>query len=188
MASPLSAFDQSCHPKIDDVNDERRKSMKVADIMTKSPVYCSPETNLAAAVEILWNRNCGILPVVDSNQKLVGVATDRDICVALGTRNRLPSEITIKDVTSRKVVACKPDDDLRRALAAMAEARVRRLPVTDSTGKLQGILSMDDIVLHTETGGVKHDTEISPEDVVNTLKSVYAPQPRRAGQQKAAAA
>ncbi len=162
--------------------------MKVADVMTKSPVYCSPETNLAAAVEILWNRDCGILPVVDSNQKLVGVATDRDMCVALGTRNRLPSEITIKDVASGKIVACKPEDDVRNALQTMAEARVRRLPVTDAEGKLQGVLSMDDIVLHTETKGVRRDSEISPEDVINTLKSVFTPQPRRAGQQKAAAA
>ena len=162
--------------------------MKVGDVMTKTPAYCGPETNLAAAVEILWNKNCGILPIVDSSQKLVGLVTDRDLCVALGTRNRLPSEISVKDVTSGKVAACKPDDDLRKALATMAEAKVRRLPVIDAAGKLQGILSMDDVVLRTETGGIKRDAEPSAEDVVNTLKSVCARQPRQAGQQKVAAA
>jgi CBS domain-containing protein len=162
--------------------------MKVGDIMTKPPAYCSPATNLAAAVEILWNHNCGVLPIVDSNEKLVGVVTDRDICVALGTRNRLPSEVTVKDVTSGKIVVCKPDDDLRRALATMAQARVRRLPVIDAAGKLRGILSIDDVVLHTETGGIKRDAELSAEDVVNTLKSVYTRQPRRTEQQKIAAA
>jgi len=162
--------------------------MKVREIMTKSPAYCGPDTNLAAAVEILWNKNCGILPIVDSGEKLLGVVTDRDMCVALGTRNRLPSEITVQDVTTGKIVSCKADDDLRRALAAMAEAKVRRLPVIDTAGKLLGILSMDDVVLRTQTGDVKRDAEVSAEDVVNTLKSVYTPQPQRAGQQQIAAA
>ena len=161
--------------------------MKVGDVMTKTPAFCGPETNLAAAVEILWNKNCGVLPIVDSSEKLVGLVTDRDVCVALGTRNRLPSEISVKDVTSGKIASCKPDDDLRKALATMAEAKVRRLPVIDAAGKLQGILSMDDVVLRTETGGIR-DAELSAEDVVNALKSVCAPQPRRAVQQKVAAA
>lgn len=162
--------------------------MKVADLMTKPPAYCNPQTNLAAAAEILWNHNCGILPIVDSKEKVIGVVTDRDMCVALGTRNRLPSEVTVSEVASGKVIACTPDDDLRGALAKMAQARVRRLPVIDVSGKLQGILSMDDIVLRTEAGTLKRDSELSFEDVVGTLKSVYAPQPLRAMQQKVAAA
>jgi CBS domain-containing protein len=162
--------------------------MKVTDVMAKPPAYCSPETNLAAAVEILWRQNCGILPIVDSKEKVVGLITDRDICVALGTRNRLPSDMTVSEVASGKVIACKPDDDLRGALATMAQAKVRRLPVIEAGGKLQGILSIDDVVLRTETGILKKDSELSFEDVVNTLKIVYAPKPLRSAQQKAAAA
>src|ERR1035437_639689 len=133
-----------------DLNEKRRKTMKVTDVMTKAPGYCSPQTNLAAAVEILWRQSCGVLPIVDSKEKVVGLVTDRDICVALGTRNRLPSEITVSEVASGKVVACKPDDDLRNALETMAQAKVRRLPVIDTAGTLQGILSIDDVVLRTE--------------------------------------
>jgi len=162
--------------------------MKVTDVMAKPPAFCSPQTNLAAAVEILWRQNCGILPIVDSKEKVVGLVTDRDICVALGTRNRLPSEITVSEVASGKVIACKPDDDLRGALATMAQAKVRRLPVIDGAGKLQGILSIDDVVLRAETGTVKRDSELSFEDIANTLKVLYTPQPLRAVQQKVAAA
>jgi CBS domain-containing protein len=161
--------------------------MKVASVMTKKPAYCSPETNLAAAVEILWNRNCGILPIVDSQEALVGVITDRDICVALGTRNRLPSELTVQEAMSDKIVVCKPDDDIRKALAAMAEAKVRRLPVIDAAGKLQGILSVDDVVVRTPERG-KADSQPSADDLLKALKSVYTPQPRRVEQPKAAAA
>ena len=162
--------------------------MKVTDVMAKPPAYCSPQTNLAAAVEILWRQNCGILPIVDSKEKVVGLITDRDICVALGTRNRLPSDMTVSEVASGKVIACKPDDDLRDALATMAQAKVRRLPVIDAAGKLEGILSIDDVVLRTETGALKKNSELSFEDVVNTLKSVCTPKPLRSVQQKAAAA
>jgi len=157
--------------------------MKVGDVMTNSPASCSPETNLAAAVEILWNRNCGVLPIVDSNAKLVGVVTDRDICVALGTRNQLPSEITVREVASGKVVAGRPDDDLRKALAIMADAKVRRLPIVDAAGKLQGILSIADILLRT---GMERGAEFPAEDVVKTLKIVHTLQGK--GQQIAAVA
>jgi CBS domain-containing protein len=156
--------------------------MKVGDVMTKSPAYCSPETNLAAAVAILWNRNCGVLPIV-SDESLVGIVTNRDICIALGTRNQLPSEIAVKDVASRKIVAGKPDDDLRKALAIMAEARVRRLPVVDATGKLQGILSIDDVILRT---GMERNGKFLAEEVVKTLRNVHALQ--RTGGSKVAAA
>jgi CBS domain-containing protein len=94
----------------------------------------------------------------------------------------------VSEVASGKVIACKPDDDLRGALATMAEAKVRRLAVIDAAGKLQGILSIDDVVLRTETGTVKGDSELSFADLANTLKILYASQPLRAVRQKAAAA
>jgi CBS domain-containing protein len=90
--------------------------MKVTDVMAKPPAYCSPQTNLAAAVEILWRQNCGILPVVDSKEKVVGLVTDRDICVALGTRNRLPSDMTPKLCAffrSESCVSSQSEGDLK---------------------------------------------------------------------------
>ncbi len=161
--------------------------MKVTEVMAKPPAYCSPETNLASAVEILWRQNCGILPIVDSKEKVVGLVTDRDICVALGTRNKRPSELTVNEVASGKVVSCKPDDDLRAALAAMAQAKVRRLPVIDTAGKLQGLLSIDDVVVQTGVGTLTGNSGLSFDDLAKTLKVLYAAKPLRAALQKVAA-
>jgi CBS domain-containing protein len=167
---------------------EGRKRMKVRDVMMRTPASCRPETNLGAAAEILWNRNCGFLPVVNAQGKVIGVLTDRDICIALGTRNRLPGEITVGEVISGKVFACRPDDDLRAALAIMGQEKVRRLPVISGDGKLEGILSMDDVVLHAEAGGPGRPSELSHEDVAITLKKLYQPQVPELAHKKAAAA
>ncbi len=144
--------------------------MRVSDVMTRTAACCEPTTDLGTAVEIIWNRNCGILPVIDAEQKVIGVVTDRDLCIALRTRNRLAGEITIGEVFLGRIVSCKADDDIQTALAAMAEAKVRRLPVVDREGKLEGVLSMDDIVLHAEKS-----SGLSPENVVSTLKKLYGP-------------
>jgi CBS domain-containing protein len=148
--------------------------MKVREIMTENPVCCSPETNLGAAVEILWSRNCGILPVVDGHGKVVSVITDRDICVALGTRNRLPGDITVGEVATHVAVSCRTDEDIRSVLIQMAEAKVRRLPVVDVQGKLKGILSIDDLVERMDFKAGPKGSEPTPEDIINTLKRVYA--------------
>jgi CBS domain-containing protein len=162
--------------------------MKVREIMTAAPASCSPQTNLAEAVEMLWNHNCGVLPVVDSQEQVVGLVTDRDICVALGTRNRLPSDVSIGEVASDRLFVCMPDDDLRRALGTMAGAKVRRLPVVDAAGKLEGMLSMDDVIMHIDTGGFKREFGLSTQDIVDTLKRIYTPLARPAVEPKVAAA
>lgn len=149
--------------------------MKVADVMVETPAYCTNDMNLGTAVEILWTFNCGFLPIVDSQKKVTGVITDRDICVALGTRNRLPGEITVGEVSSGKVYSCKLNDDIRAALATMSAQKVRRLPVVDADGKLQAILSLDDIILHAQGRDASRTLDISSEDVVTTLKYVCAP-------------
>jgi CBS domain-containing protein len=145
--------------------------MKVADIMVRTAASCNADMNLGEAVEIMWNRDCGILPIVNAESKVTGVITDRDISVALGTRNRLPGEITVKEVASPELHFCKPEDELQSALQTMARAKVRRLPVVNTAGGLEGILSMDDVVSHAE---MNRGSDVSPERVVNTLKAVYS--------------
>ena len=101
--------------------------MKVVEMMMGTPYYCRLNSNLGEATELMWRGNCGFLPVVGGEGNVVGVLTDRDVCIALGTRGRPAGEVAVADVMSKKVFSCAPDDDVHTALGAMREGRVRRL-------------------------------------------------------------
>ena len=131
--------------------------MKVREIMTTDVKTCRPETNLAEVVKLMWEQDCGVLPVVKSDGKVSGMITDRDICVAIATRGWTADRIAVRDVTAGKVSTCAPDDDAIAALQTMKSQRVRRLPVVDAAGRLKGILSLNDIVTHA---GAAPSTEI----------------------------
>ena len=146
--------------------------MKVKDVMSPSPRYCQPETNLGSATELMWTANCGFLPVESAEGKLIGVITDRDICIALGTRNRPASEITVAEVMSEKLYSCGPDDDIHRALQIMGEARVHRLPVIAQNGTLAGILSMDNVLFRAEASGPGKKPELTNDELISVLRLV----------------
>lgn len=147
--------------------------MKVKDVMTQSAVCCSAETNVGAAVELLWVNNCGMLPVVGTHRRIQGVVTDRDITIAMGTRNRLPGELTVGEIATTNVVTCKPEDEIHEALQTMAEKRVRRLPVVNNEGIPEGILSIDDIITHGDLGKWQGCCELSGEEIIRALKKLY---------------
>jgi CBS domain-containing protein len=147
--------------------------MKVKEIMTQSAVCCRPDTNVGAAVELMWVRNCGMLPIVGADGKLMGVVTDRDICVAMGTRNRLAGELAIGEIATRNVFTCRCEDEVHEALNTMSAKQVRRLPVVDEEGVPKGILSMDDIIVHADLGKWEGACELSAEEVVRSLKRLY---------------
>lgn len=146
--------------------------MKVKEVMTATPYYCQPETNLGSATELMWNANCGFLPVESTEGKVVGVVTDRDICVALGTRNRLPGDVTVGEVMSAKLHCCDPDDDIHIALQTMKEGKVKRLPVITKNGTLVGVVSMDDILLRAEPTSMGRHPELSSDEVVRAYRAV----------------
>lgn len=148
--------------------------MKVREVMTPSAVCSKPETNVGAAVELLWSHNCGMLPVVGSDNRLIGVVTDRDICIAMGTRNRLPGDLTVGEIAVAPVFTCKPADEIHEALGTMAEKQVRRLPVVNDEGVPQGILSMDDIITHGDLNRWEGCCELSSEEIIRSLKRLYS--------------
>jgi CBS domain-containing protein len=141
--------------------------MKVTDVMTAEPQCCGLDTNLAAAAEMLWIKDCGVLPVVEDG-KLAGIITDRDISIALGTRFKPADQMSVREVATRQVHTCSAEDDVQAAMEIMRRARVRRLPVVDEEGRVEGVLAFNDLVLAVDrTHGA-----ITYEAVINTLKAI----------------
>ncbi len=143
--------------------------MKIEQIMTPSPATCGPEDNLAQVVEHMWDADCGIVPVVDDGGRLLGVITDRDICIAAGTRDLAPAEIRAADMVRGRVVSCRPADDLQTALKLMKQHRVRRLPVTTEAGVLHGVVSLSDIAMIAGSRGT-----VTAADVLSAMKAIGA--------------
>jgi CBS domain-containing protein len=127
--------------------------MTVKDVMTVEVTTCHLDTNLATASALMWENDCSALPVLTESGELAGVLTDRDICIALGTRNARASELTAGQVVSGLTVVCGATDDVHAALQKMREAKIRRLPVVNEERMLEGIISIDDIVLNEPGNG-----------------------------------
>ena len=147
--------------------------MKVQEVMTRDVKSCKPETNLAEAATILWDADCGLLPVVDETGKVIGIISDRDICMAVATKGRPASEITVQEVSNnRPIYHSLADDQLPDALHIMQEHQVRRLPIIDRAGTLQGILSINDVILAASDRGRSKQQGVSLEDAIATLQAI----------------
>lgn len=158
--------------------------MKIRDLMTKTVASCLPETNLAAAGALMWESDCGVLPVVDERRRVTGVLTDRDVCVALTTRDRRASSLTVEDVATAPAFVCNQDDDVKAALKIMQRQKIHRLPVVNKAGMLEGIVSLNDIVLRAGKGVARKHPDVSYDDIVETLQAICA---RRSGSRQSAA-
>jgi CBS domain-containing protein len=145
--------------------------MRVQDVMCHDVEACRLDTDLAAAGMIMWRRDCGIVPVLaESGERVVGVITDRDICMAASTRHLRCGEIAVGDVISRRVFAVRPRDDVQQALALMRAEKVRRLPVLNQAGDLVGMVSLNDVVRHVQPG--RRAGALTAEDIVETLQAI----------------
>lgn len=125
--------------------------MLVREVMTTADlVSCHCEDTLYDAARIMWEASCGYLPIVDDRARVVGVLTDRDVCmdaVVCGRRLReIPVATVLRDdPLSNEVWTCFPEDALERAAELMQNYRVHRLPVVDPQGRLVGIISVTDL-------------------------------------------
>jgi CBS domain-containing protein len=145
------------------------KNTKVRDLMSAPAQTCQPDTDLAAVTKLMWDHDCGFVPVIDASGGVAGVITDRDISVATATRRQPPERISAAQTMTSHVHVSMQDDTLSEALATMKRFKVRRLPVVDSSGRLQGVISMNDVVL------ASHETQDPPaSEVVSTLASICA--------------
>ena len=148
--------------------------MNVQDIMTSDVQCCGPDTNLAAAAKMMWDSDCGALPVLNVQGQVMGMITDRDICMASATKNKPASDLTVWETVSGKAYSCRMSDDVHTALDIMKREKVRRLPVVDDDGVLQGVIAMNDFVLLAGEAKGGKAPAVSYEDVVRTMKAISA--------------
>jgi CBS domain-containing protein len=143
--------------------------VKVKDIMIREVKCCAPGDNLNYAAHLMWENDCGCVPVLDGDLRTVGMLTDRDVCMAAYTQGRSLKDIQVSSAMSREVFACQPNDEISTVRRLMSEHGVRRLPVTDENEKLVGIVSLTDIA-HGVSGTTAGEAEIA-----TTLVAICAP-------------
>jgi CBS domain-containing protein len=122
--------------------------MRVKHVMTKNPSCCLPSDDTVRAAGIMRNEDTGIVPVIDNEQslKIVGVVTDRDLCMNVVAEGRDPRTVAVDACMTQVVVTCSPNDSVAKAIELMKDNQIRRVPVVDEQGRLQGIVAMADLV------------------------------------------
>ena len=126
--------------------------LKCSGIMSEDPTACRPSDVVVEAARLMKVNDVGSVPVVDNNQDrhLAGILTDRDIAVRVVADARDANTTLVEEVMTRDLVTVGPDDDVGRALAAMEEHQVRRIPVVDADNRLVGIIAQADIAARME--------------------------------------
>ena len=117
------------------------------EVMTKNPVCCLPNDMVAKAAQLMKGENIGSIPVIENDQtkKLVGIVTDRDLALKVVAEGRDAKSMKVEAAMTRKVVTCRAEDDLQKALDAMSEHQLRRIPIVDNDNKILGIISQADV-------------------------------------------
>lgn len=140
---------------------------KCDEAMTKNPICCLPNDTTAKAAQLMKSGNIGSIPVIENDQikKLVGIVTDRDLTLKIVAEGRDAKSTKVEAVMTRKVVTCRADDDLQKALDAMSEHQLRRLPVVDNDNNILGIIAQADVATRVN----------QPEKTATMVKEISRP-------------
>jgi CBS domain-containing protein len=153
-----------------DVN-RKDATMQLHEVMTQPVVVCQDHATLDHAARLMWEQDCGVIPVVDAHGRLCGVVTDRDICMSAYTQGQALSAIPVTVAMAKAVVAGHQDDSIESAEQLMQDNQVRRLPVVDGEGRPVGIVSLNDLArLVAEARRSTADREL-----VQTLAAISQP-------------
>ncbi len=150
--------------------------MKIKELMTSDVRVCQPNDNLSTAAQAMWEADVGCLPVVDGQGKLVGMITDRDICMAAHLRGAPLWSVPVAEAMAKVVFSCQPDQKVSAVLDLIVEKRVRRVPVLDGEGKLAGLVTLSSLA-HVLDADTKVKSGVSAKDVCRTLSAVTARRP-----------
>lgn len=145
--------------------------MQIKDVMSHPALTCPATGTLDHVARLMWEFDCGIIPLVDDDGRLAGVVTDRDICMAAYTQGRALGAIPVATAMARQVIAAHKDDPVEVAEALMGDNQIRRLPVLDDDGRPVGLLSMNDLA---RLAARAHKSGVDRE-LVKTLAAVCRP-------------
>ena len=125
---------------------------KCNEVMTKNPVCCLQNDTVLKAAELMKSENVGSIPVIENEQtqKLIGIVTDRDLTLKIVAEGRDPKSMKVDAVMTHKVVTCRAEDDLQKALDAMAEHQLRRIPIVDANNRVVGIIAQADVATRVD--------------------------------------
>jgi CBS domain-containing protein len=141
--------------------------------MTQGAHTCTSHESLNQAAQLMWENDCGCIPVVDNDGRAVAMITDRDICMAAYRQGDTLARIPVSTAASYDLVAVLPTDDIETAEALMQKHQIRRIPVVDDGGRPIGMLSMNDLARRAVVG--EQNGDLAPEKIVRTLAAVSVP-------------
>ncbi|HEY3235441.1 MAG TPA: CBS domain-containing protein [Polyangiaceae bacterium] len=154
--------------KLRDLLGVKQPAPIVAHLMKTSVYTCLPDDSLNRAAQIMWDNDCGSVPVVDAEGHLQGMLTDRDVCMAAYTTDIPLSRATAQNAMSKSVYTCRPEDALDYAERLMQLYQIRRLPVVDNQERVVGILSLGDIARYFSRG----DNSVDAKSLAKTLAAI----------------
>lgn len=151
--------------------------MRVEQLMTRPVQYCRPGDSLARAAQLMWDHDCGCLPVCasDGASHVVGVITDRDVCMCALFHNAPLADLRVAEAMAKQVTACRASDSLADAEALMRDARIRRLPVVDADGALVGMISLADLAQEAARRWATETSELTESEISGTLAAICKP-------------
>lgn len=152
--------------------------MNIAKVMNRDVRTCSATDTLNRAAQIMWEGDCGLLPVIDERGRAVAVVTDRDICMGAYMQGVPLWGAPVSSVMSKTIHTCRPTDDLATVEQLMQERRIRRIPVVDSEGILLGIVTLGDLARSSQSSTLHKAMEGL--GIAKTLASICEPRPPEA--------
>jgi CBS domain-containing protein len=155
-------------------------ALKVNELMSKPAVTCRETDSLKAVAARMWDRDCGAMPVVDEVDTVIGMITDRDLCMAVYAKDQRLSDRRVADVANGNVFSVGPQDTIAHAAKMMRDHQVRRLPVIDERDRLVGVLALSDIARKGERDRSQNKKSVGRDEVVHTLAAICEPTSRRA--------
>jgi len=125
---------------------------KCNEVMTKNPICCLPNDMVAKVAQLMKSKDIGPVPIIENEQtkKLVGIVTDRDLALKIVAEGRDAKSTKAEEVMTRKVVTCRGEDDVQKALDAMSEHQLRRIPVVDNDNRIVGIIAQADVATRVD--------------------------------------